>query len=289
MSAADAVIVYFVALVVLASGAALALLAGRIPANPIFGFRIGYAYVSRRAWVKLNRVAGTCLCILGASLIPQYLLLGDAGLTVLLFGVELTALTAALILYGERVAEAELISEAVPALPGEPVPVRGYGINPLAAALMLLGVLILAYSATLLPSIKGGEVAVHFGASGEPNGFMPASQLPMLYLAPAFVGGLALLFMFLSVRKPESFYRPWLTEREITVLTNSLQVMLASVFLVISVAIYDTIHYNIYEAHAVPLQFLVPASLAMIFVPTAILIAVAAKAYGRWVKEFKGW
>ena len=288
MGAADA-IVYFVASVVLVSGALLVLLAGRIPANPIFGFRIGYAYVSKRAWVKLNRVAGACLCILGASLIPQYLLLGDAGTTVLLFGVELTALTAALILYGERVAEAELISEAVPSTPGKPVPVRGYGINPLAAALVILGVLILAYSATLLPSIKGGEVAVHFGASGEPNGFMPASQLPTLYLAPAFVGGLTALFMFLSVRKPESFYKPWLTEREITVLTHSLQVILASVFLVISVAIYDTIHYNIYEAHAVPLQLLIPASLAMILAPTAILVAVSVKAYMRWVKGLKGW
>ncbi len=289
MSATDAVIVYFVALVALTSGALLALLAGRVPANPILGFRVGYAYVSRRAWVKLNRVAGACLCVLGASLIPQYLLLGGAGLTVLLFGVELTALTAALILYGERVAEAELISEAAPALPGKPVPVRGYGINPLATALMLLGVLILAYSATLLPSIGGGEVAVHFGVSGEPNGFMPASQLPTLYLAPVFVGGLALLFMFLSVRKPESFYKPWLTEREITVLTHSLQVMLASVFLVASLAIYDTIHYNVYGAHAVPLQFLIPASLAMVFAPTAIIVAVSVKAYRRWFKEFKGW
>ncbi len=288
MSAADT-IVYFVASVVLVSGALLALLAGRIPANPIFGFRIGYAYASKKAWVKLNRVAGVCLCILGASLIPQHLLLGDAGTTVLLFGVEITILTAALILYGERVAEAELISEAAPALPGEPIPVKGYGINPLAAALALLGAMILAYSATLLPSIKGGEVAIHFGASGEPNGFMPASQLPTLYLAPTFVGGLALLFMFLSVRKPESFYKPWLTEREITIMVHSLQVMVASVFLVVSVAIYDTIYYNIHEAHAIPLQFLIPASLTMVFVPTAILIAVAVKAYGRWVKEFKDW
>ncbi len=288
MSAADT-IVYFVASVVLVSGALLALLAGRIPANPIFGFRIGYAYASKKAWVKLNRVAGVCLCILGASLIPQHLLLGDAGTTVLLFGVEITILTAALILYGERVAEAELISEAAPALPGEPIPVKGYGINPLAAALALLGAMILAYSATLLPSIKGGEVAIHFGASGEPNGFMPASQLPTLYLAPTFVGGLALLFMFLSVRKPESFYKPWLTEREITIMVHSLQVMVASVFLVVSVAIYDTIYYNVYEAHAIPLQFLIPASLTMVFVPTAILIAVAVKAYGRWVKEFKDW
>lgn len=288
MSAADT-IVYFVASVVLVSGALLALLAGRIPANPIFGFRIGYAYASKKAWVKLNRVAGVCLCILGASLIPQHLLLGDAGTTVLLFGVEITILTAALILYGERVAETELISEAAPALPGEPIPVKGYGINPLAAALALLGAMILAYSATLLPSIKGGEVAIHFGASGEPNGFMPASQLPTLYLAPTFVGGLALLFMFLSVRKPESFYKPWLTEREITIMVHSLQVMVASVFLVVSVAIYDTIYYNVYEAHAIPLQFLIPASLTMVFVPTAILIAVAVKAYGRWVKEFKDW
>ncbi len=288
MSGGDAVIVYFVALVMLASGTLLALLAGRIPANPIFGFRIGYAYVSRGAWVKLNRLAGACLSALGASLIPQYLLLGDAGLTVLLFGVELVALTAALILYGERVAEAELISEAVPeGLPGKPVPVRGYGINPLAAALMFLGVLVLAYSATLLPSIQGGEAAVHFGISGEPNGFMPASQLPALYLAPAFVGGLALLFMLLSVKKPESFYKPWLTEREITVLTHALQVTLASVFLVISVAIYDTIHYNVYGAHAVPLQFFVPASLVMIFVPTGVLVAVSVKAYSRWIKEVK--
>jgi len=280
-------IVYFVALVVLVSGALLALLAGRIPANPILGFRIGYAYVSKRAWVKLNRVAGACLCILGASLIPQYLLLGDAGTTVLLFGVELTALTAALILYGERVAEAELISEATPSIPGEPVPVRGYGINPLAAALMLLGVVILAYSVTLLPSIRGGDVAVHFGVSGEPNGFMPASQLPTLYLAPAFIGGLALLFMFLSVKKPESFYKPWLTEREITILVHSLQVMTASVFLVISVAIYDTIYYNIREAHAIPVPLFMPASLAMILVPTVVIIVVAVKAYVRWVKELR--
>ena len=282
---ADVVVIYFVALVTLVSGASLALLAGRIPVNPILGFRVGYAYVSKRAWVKLNRVAGACLCALGALLIPEYLLLGNAGITVMIFGIEIVILTLALILYGERVAEAELISEALPEnVPSKPTPVKGYGINPLAAALVLLGVILLAYSVTLIPKVKGEEIASHFGFSGEPNGFMPVSQLPTLYLAPVFIGCLVLLFMFLSIKKPESFYKPWLTEREITLLVHTLQVTFAAVFLVVSVAIYDTIYYNIYEEHAISLQIFIPALLVMVFVPVTILLVVSAKAYSRWIK-----
>lgn len=48
-------------------------IANRIPPNPFLGFRIGYAYVSRRVWVKLNRISGIVVALIGVLVLVESL------------------------------------------------------------------------------------------------------------------------------------------------------------------------------------------------------------------------
>ncbi|WP_297467327.1 DUF1648 domain-containing protein [Thermococcus sp.] len=149
--------------------AGLLTLAVRNKQNPFIGVRVGYTYVSKEAWRKANTVGG--LFFVFFSLILVGLSLLDASEVTFML-VMVAGLIGGLIVpiaVAKKTYEMEELSMEAPEKPAGRrilVNIRPY----LFLQLTFLGVylLIVALNWDKLPEI----IAVHFNASGTPNGFM---------------------------------------------------------------------------------------------------------------------
>lgn len=178
-----------IGLLVALPGLAMAMVADRVPPNPLLGFRVGYAYTSRRAWAAANRAAGLGLAALGLA----SALVGLAGGVVaeaLFLLVASLPLLAGLVAYAERVAERSLLSEPAPpgppssGIPGPRCPVAAAGV-PLAA----LGL--------------GVAAAARLIAEGLPLTALVVGSSPLVAVYTAW----------LAFTSPGAYYRPWLGPR----------------------------------------------------------------------------
>ena len=175
-----------IGLLIALPGLAMAMVADRVPPNPLIGFRVGYAYTSRRAWVAANRAAGLGLAVLGLASALVGLAGGMVAEAVFLVAASVPLL-AGLVAYAERVAERSLLSEPAPPgppaadIPGPRCPAAAAG-APLAA--LALGVL--AAARLLSWGLPGAALA------------LAASPLAAVYAA------------WLAFARPGVYYRPWL-------------------------------------------------------------------------------
>ncbi|WP_297506198.1 DUF1648 domain-containing protein [Thermococcus sp.] len=170
----------FISLGILLAG--LLTLAFRDRQNPYIGVRIGYTYMSGEAWRKANTVGG--LFFVGLSLVM---------ITLAVIGVSITTFTLVLvtgvligaglsITIARRVYEMEEISTEAPAKPeGERIEVKVGPYMLIQLAFLGLYLLLVALNWRTLPD----TMAVHFDASGNPNGFM--SKLWGALLVPILV------------------------------------------------------------------------------------------------------
>jgi len=153
-------------------GAGLITLAFRNRRNRMIGFRVGYTWHSDRVWRKVNTFSG--LYSVAYSLL--LLALALHGFPLAMFTITMLAFVLSEVVIGtwmaKREYELEELSEEAPEKPpateGE---VKGTDMKPyLLAQLGLLGfyLLLVALSWDRLPE----RVAVHFSASGQPNGYM---------------------------------------------------------------------------------------------------------------------
>ncbi len=273
-------------LLIAVTGAALYLLAERLPMNPFVGFRIGYAYISRKLWVKLNKEAGLVLAVIGAFLMPASLILEPLASIMLLLAL-LVGATIVLVERASRLAEKELLSapprEAAPGARITPVPPSiGHVAALVAAVVFTIGGLAAYYP--MLPD----NVAVHFTWSGVPDSYAPKASIPALVLTPFLVLLVLTAFFFiLGYRKPEAFYKPWLPWSMITRFVGILYTLLIAVLLVASFANLDLLYYNVYGYHLVPTPIFVTVSLTVTLGLTAYLIAVLVKAYTRLRERYR--
>ena len=144
-------------------------LAFRNRQSSFIGFRIGYTYNSERAWRKANTLAGVFSIAYSLFL----LLLALLGVSLGVFIAIAMGFVLAEVLLDTWIARREyeleeLSREAPEKPPGEKI---GVHIKPyLLLQLAALGayLLIVALSWSALPE----QMAVHFSASGRPNGFM---------------------------------------------------------------------------------------------------------------------
>jgi len=155
-------------------------IANRIPPNPFLGFRIGYAYVSRRVWVKLNRISGIVVALIGVLVLVESLFFGKV-LALLLMPAQLVVATVILVECAERLAEKELIN-----IPGgretEIKPIQPFKPNILhiIIPLVMLGVLV-GYTITLYPQLPD-KVAVHFDINGRPDRYGSKTEVLVVLL-----------------------------------------------------------------------------------------------------------
>ncbi len=268
-------------------GLVLAIIADRLPVNPLFGFRIGPTYSSRRLWVKYNRIAGLSLLLIGL-VVASASIYTDS--TVVLASITLVLVvsdTLILALTASREAERVLGEEAYEAeerIGGggsvrriEPIPP-----SPLRSLLLftppLASILTIYLYAPLLPQI----IPVHFDLSGNPDSWQPLGvfisvTLPLLM-------GLELIgpIMFLvEIRNPFIFYKPGIPKN---VVTNMVYDLAAMVEILIYISLTDILYYAVYHSH--PLGY--PVITASTILLIAALIVRPLPAYMLWRRAYTG-
>ncbi|WP_297499151.1 DUF1648 domain-containing protein [Thermococcus sp.] len=180
----------FTGLILLITG--LLTLAFRNRQSSFIGFRIGYTYNSERAWRKANTFAGVFSIAYSLFL----LLLALLGVSLGVFIVITMGFVLAEVLLDTWIARREyeleeLSREAPEKPPGERIEANVKPYLLIQLAFLGLYLLIVALSWSALPE----QMAVHFSASGRPNGFMSrawgAVGVPVMVWAMFF--GLTLL------------------------------------------------------------------------------------------------
>ncbi len=186
----EAYLVTAIGLLLAMPGLALALVADRLEENPLVGFRIGYAYTSRRAWVRANRFAGAVFAFAGFASIAIGLAFGPIAQVVFL-AVATPFLLIVMVAYASSIAEKTLLSE--PSEKAEPLRVEGPDRPGLVASTVLVG-----FMACVLAGVR--LVAEGLTAAGA---VVVVSAAPSLYLA------------YLSLSRPEAYYQPWLSPEQV--------------------------------------------------------------------------
>lgn len=183
----------FISLTLLAAG--LLTFAFRNRRNYFIGFRIGYTYMSDRAWRETNTFAGLFMMVFSVLLLGLAL----AGLGILTFILTMLAGVVFLTVAGFRVAkkayEEEELSIEAPEKPSEKIEVN---VRPY-LVIQLLGLVAYIILAAILWDKLPERVAIHFNASGEPDNF--ASKTLGTLLFPLVVYPLFLVMTYF-LREP---------------------------------------------------------------------------------------
>jgi uncharacterized membrane protein len=201
------------------AGALVYLIAPKVGPNPWLGLRIGYTYADREAWDRVNRYYGKTLIVFSAVLLV-FSFFSDS-MVLFTAGVLVAAIVPAALGYREAIKLRESAGfeepkteerEEVRVITPQSVSMI-YIIMPFILLLILLIISALAYP--LLPE----RVAIHFDASGNPDGW--SSKFDALLISPAMGAIFAfipLLLVAIAKRYPMLFYRGKLRTGKNTVL-----------------------------------------------------------------------
>ena len=272
-------ILYAIAGTIIVAGVILYIIVPRIKPNPFLGFRVGYVYVSRRLWVKANRIASITLSLIALTSIILSPIIGEtASLIVLVLGATITVIT--LTLYFERLAEKELISmppitEEKTSTMIEPIYPSIYHIIPPIIALTLLVIgLILYYP--MLPL----EVAVHFNIEGLPDRYTSKTEALLIIVSSVItVYSLYSFIIFLGLKKPEAFHKPGLSIRTIRKIVGILYTILSVASTLVCLGMLDILYYNVNETHIPLINIIVVVFTLLILLHLVRLILVVKKEY----------
>jgi uncharacterized membrane protein len=166
----------FISLILLAAG--LLTFAFRDKRNYLIGFRIGYTYMSDRAWREANTFAGLFMIVFSILLLELAL----AGVGILVFTLVMLAGVIVLVVAGFRIAkrayEEEELSMEAPEKPTEKIEIN---VKPYLMA-QILGLVAYFVLVVFIWDKLPESVAIHFNASGEPDSF--ASKVVGVLLFP---------------------------------------------------------------------------------------------------------
>lgn len=176
----EAIISIVVGLIVLVVSA-LSFKSSKMAPNPYLGFRIVPTLISKRVWVKINRLAGYMGVICGLIALTSPLIFRGYCFVVSISSVIL--MVAANNIYSRRIVERELGYEV-----GGERPLRKLKTIRISRVFYIIPILILALMALMialcwskLPTI----IAVHFSASGVPNRFEEKTYFAISFLTLA--------------------------------------------------------------------------------------------------------
>jgi len=234
---------------------------------PFIGFRVGYAYISKRCWKKINIVAGLAFLSIALS-VPIQRMVMDSGTLILLLALEIVVATWILTEVAERIAERELLRiedtstqcDSLTELRSlKPFPI----LVAVALAMLVVLIIVAVQEVPRLPS----TVALHFGPNGEPDRYGSREELlTSLILSTTLIYSIYALFIYLGVKKPEAFHKPWLGIEGVRKIVEALYAILTLIAVIVDFAFIDTIHYNAYGSHVASPNIMVPLTLGSIFV-----------------------
>ena len=157
----------FIGLTLLTAG--LLTLAFRNRQNSFIGVRIGYTYMSEEAWRKANTAGGLFFVGFSVFLIIMALMGASIGAFLITIIIGVLAGAGVSVAVAKRTYELEELSEEAPEKPtGERIEANVKPYLLVQLAFLGLYLLLVALSWSALPE----QMAVHFSASGRPNGFM---------------------------------------------------------------------------------------------------------------------
>lgn len=270
----------FISFILMAMGLILYLVACKLPMNLLFGFRIGYTLMSKRLWVKYNRLSGLSLVLIGLiSLILSTFITNTTLYMCMVFGLIVVS-HILLARMASREAEIELsfreagdvrvegrlrkIDSVIPSYPR------------LLLALLppIISLIATLYFLPLLPEY----VPVHYNVEGVPDRWEPLEDF--LKNTVPYVIGLqctALIFMVVELKAPMIFYVPGLSKEEIVNLVYDAGIAIAWILLLFYI---DLLYYSTYNIHILPtlLQLMIAATIKAMIVARVIVMWI------RWKK-----
>lgn len=249
-------------------------LAPKIGPNPYFGFRIGYSFSSRKVWNKTNRFAGILMAIHALFLFP-IIILNNIVYYIIALIVPLLVISIVGIIYASHKLEEERVEVKGPVKPIKPLETT-FVWKYLGIILFLILLLMMLIACPSLPN----RMAVHFDASGNPNGWSSKNDFYTTYiiLAGAY---LALLYFIIYAGKkyPVALHSGVMRIGKDTVFKATI-LSLNMVFFILMAAFLWIYFYNIsgaFEGYIATTYFLILTFIAA-FVPIGYIIY-------RWRKE----
>ncbi len=249
-------------------------LAPKIGPNPYFGLRIGYSFSSRKVWNKTNRFAGILMTIHALFLFP-IIILNNIVYYIIALIAPLVIITIFGIIYASHKLEEERVEVKGPVKPIKPLETT-FVWKYLGIILFLILILMMLIAYPSLPN----RMAVHFDASGNPNGWSSKNDFYTTYiiLAGAY---LALLYFIIYAGKkyPVALHSGVMRIGKDTVFKATI-LSLNMVFFILMAAFLWIYFYNIsgaFEGYIATTYFLILTFIAA-FVPIGYIIY-------RWRKE----
>lgn len=262
----------------IAGGLITSWLAPRVGPNPIFGFRVGYAYASRETWDRTNRLGGQLMALAGVVTLAGALALSllnpplDAGLR-FLTAIMLVALTAAIIwavLYARRLAQVTALARTLP-----PVRFRWRYLAPILVSYAIL----VAVAAGAYPQLPAAHMASHFNLSERADGYMPRDAFLVTYLGLAFLlFALDLAAVAISTREPVIAMERWggwrLSPERGLILTG---LVLGLAILLLTAVLLNVVAYNTRGTLLFPFNLLFALFIPFILVVVALFFLLARR------------
>lgn len=250
---------YGLGLLLIAIGALTYWLAPIVGPNPWFGIRTGYSVASRDVWNRSNRVggllfaaAGLLECLMTAALPVLGLAPGDARNLLLgwLIGGALLAGGVGL-LYSRRLAMATAEARDL-----KPVPFRWAYVAPVLAS----AAAVLVFAAWVYPQLPAVQLATHFDAAGNANGWSGRDEFIASFLVlAALFSAMDIAVVIWATREPliavdrlgDSW---WMSpERGLIFMAG----MMTFLNLFFAFLLWDTAVFNLTGAHAIPANLLI--------------------------------
>jgi len=207
------VINLILSMTVILPGLLYTLLADKIEYTPLSGITIAYAHVSRRTWVKVNRLIGVIMVVGGFCSMAVGLEYG-VGVQASLLTTYIIVMIIVVIEYSRRLAELDSITTP-PGGPLKPVPDPGSLGKLIATTTSMISVSLSIASSYMLYMIHAIDIGVTI------------VSLSML----------ALYLSILAVWRPESYALPCLDDSSIKITTISIPVTISMITISVSLAV----------------------------------------------------
>ncbi len=184
-------------------------LAPAVGPNPIFGFRIGYAYASRETWDKTNRLGGALFALvgIGTAILGQVLqfmnLATRDGMSVLIVAMlaALIGTTAWMFMYARGLAQGTTLAREL-----APVRFRWSYLVPVTVTFALLA----AFMLYVYPTLPADRIASHFNINEQPDGWQMRDEFLLTFLGmSALFVALNALVVFVATREPLIAFGRW--------------------------------------------------------------------------------
>ncbi|WP_167886298.1 MULTISPECIES: DUF1648 domain-containing protein [unclassified Thermococcus] len=164
----------------------------RNESNMAIGFRFGYTFASKEAWVKVNTFGGKAFMAFGILLF----ILSPKIHNMLIFTLIVVAGTLLITAIGYKMAKEIVEKESIkePAI-GEPKPIEGIDVKPyllIQISILAFSLGFLAFSWDKLPD----TVAIHFNIAGEPDNF--AQKTFGVFLFPLAISLLPIALTYMA-------------------------------------------------------------------------------------------